>query len=970
MTIELDFFVEALNTARKPVRERAGFAYQVIASQCEKALVTPHKLPRRYFVERARTVYREANNPQQEDALRLCFGALFEYCAQFNDALIPPPLTLSVEKKITVINDNSPALALVDALEQMLEVELSKKQSVTTRAMLLSLLLAKHAAIRSKQQLNTVLSAGVADVLIFKDAQFAALSLKNDRVIFDAVALRAFTLFKSLPAQATATKSISEALSSVFQRYALERHLSMQVTLADALEALSFTTQSIAAESFSTLYTPLDCSSFTRAITGAGQTECETKANQRAARRRNKRTIKELMSLEKLTELFDEQSQRQLSFDARTQSADSELIYLVRKSVQAYAAADEKQLRNSSAFNQLKNNLVDLLNVAYESSSGFSFVAVAIATYISDLMLHGSNTKEKLAVSTIETYLSTLSVFARDVWSDEAFLLHAQESHEALEELSEDVSDRLGELPDASKQSTAIGFLRYLSQTTRIKLFDANEVEFLGAGACETRAHYIPPQDFNAACDSFLSKANTAERRQFAIFAQLAYGAGLRRKEASLLETSDVRIELKALYITRLLKRKTLKAVRRFPMCLLPLDFVERLEIYIDEREKIGRDTLFDDYVLSALNDEFIQTLRAQCANENLVFHSLRHSAANNIVFQLSLCCSPALKTYRESVFFLKSGIFSDNQLERVRLELETLGRPPNNFFATLDTVAQLLGHVSPVVTSNSYLHLLDVLFFMKNSLRSQSLSTDSMASLLPDTNYRFEFKKRYEATRGLREAEKLLFKTFTRGLPEAHVFETQEVLPEQRVKQSSPTFSDYLTALTHYKTVSNIHFDNALREHFDECAASIDIRFLQEKPFTTKSWISLVDTLSAVSWTAKNINAISTSSNTSRQVVVTRLREAERHLRALNLLGLSRSKVTLYLPDASQSEQAKKWAVMIEELGFTVLAVTDDKQTHTSMASKPVNLRWPLWRYLPDILCILTSYLNFQQNVSPKEQS
>lgn len=959
MTIELDFFVDALNTERKTVRESTGFAYQVIRGQCEKALVTPHKLPRRYFTERARTVYREANNPQQEDALRLCFGALFEYCAQFNDALISPPLTLSVEKQITVINDNSPALALVDALEGMLEIELSKKQSAATRAMLLSLLLAKHAGIASKQQLNTVLSADVADVSIFKDAQLAALSLKNDRVIFDAVALRAFTLLKSLPAQTTAIKSISEALSSVFKRHALERHLSMRLTLEEALEALSFTTQSIASESFSKLYRPLSDASLARAITGTGPAESEANTNQRAKRGRNKRTIKELVSLEELTELFDEQSQRQLSFDARTQSADSELIHLVRQSVQAYAEADEKQLRNSSAFNQLKNNLVDLLNVAYESSSGFSFVAVAIATYISDLMLHGSNRKEKLAVSTIETYLSTLSVFARDVWSDETLLVQAQESHEALEELSEDVADTLSELPDVSKQSTVLNFLQYLSQATRIKLFDAEELEYLGAAACESRAHYISPQDFNETCDSFLSKANTTERRQFVIFAQLAYRAGLRRKEASLLETSDVCIELKALYISRLIKRKTLKAVRRFPLCLLPLDFVERLESYTGEREKVGRDTLFDDYVLSALNDEFIQTLRAQCANENLVFHSLRHSAANNLVFQLSLCCSPALKTYRESVFFLKADIFSDNQLKCIRHELEALGRPTNNFFATLDTVAQMMGHISPVVTATSYLHLLDVLFFMKNSLRSQSLSTDSMASLLPDTNYRFEFKKRYEATRGLREAEKLLFKTFTRGLPEAHVFETQEVLPEQRVKQSSPTFSDYLTALTHYKTVSNIHFDNALREHFEECAASIDIGFLQEKPFTTKSWINLVDTLSAVSWTAKNINAISTSSNTSRQVVVTRLREAERHLRALNLLGLSRSKVTLYLPDESQSEQAKKWAVMIERLGFTVLAVTDDKQTRTSIASKPRDLRWPLWRYLPNILCILTSYLN-----------
>ena len=969
MTIELDFFVNVLNTERKQVRECAGFAYQVIRAQCEKALVTPQKLSKRYFVERARDIYKKAENQHEEDALRLCSFALYEHCSQFNEYLIAPPLTLTVEQKITVINDDSTPLALIDALEEMLEIELAKKQTATTRAMLLTLLLCKHAGIRSKQQLNTVLSADVADVSIFKDAQFAVLTLKNDRVIFDAVALRSFILLKSLPAKATATKSISGVLSRVFPCYTQKRHLNMQLTLANALEALSFTTQSIVAESFSTLYKPLNDASFVRAMTGAGPAEIETKTNQRAKQRRKGRTLKEFVSLEKLTELFDEQSQRQLSFDARTQSADSELIHVVRKSVQAYAKADKKQRRNSSAFNQLKENLLGLINVAYERSSKVSFVGLAIATYITDLMINGSNVKENLAVSTIETYLSTLSVFARDVWSDEALLVQAQESHEALEDLSEDVADTLSELPDASKQSTVLNFLQYLSQTTRIKLFDAEELEYQGVGACEARAHYISPQDFNETCDSFISKANTPERRQFVIFAQLAYCAGLRRREASLLETRDVRIELKALYITRLIKRKTLKAVRRFPMCLLPSNLVERLGNYIDEREKIGRDTLFDDYVLSALNDEFIQTLRVQCVNENLVFHSLRHSAANNLVFQLSLCCSPELKAYRKSVFFLKADIFSDNQLELVEKELSLLGRPPGSFFATLDTVAQLMGHVGPAVTANSYLHLLDFLFFTKNNLRTQSLSADAVASLLSETNYRFEFKKRYEAAGDLCERNKLLFKNFSRGLLEERSHETKKLIPA-RVKQSLLTFSDYLSALTQYKTVSNIHLERSLEKHFEKCAASLDIDFMQKKVFSARSWVRLVDTLSSVPWTAKNINAISTLSKTSSQVVITRLREAERHLRALSLLGLNQSKITLYMPDESQPEQTKKWTMMIGELGFTVLTETDEKQKGTSMASRPVNLRWPLWRFLPDILSILTSYLNFQHKVSTKDKS
>src|SRR5690606_40600555 len=149
--------------------------------------------------------------------------------------------------------------------------------------------------------------------------------------------------------------------------------------------------------------------------------------------RHQKRTTKEFVKLEKLTELFEGNAMRKFAFDARTASTDSELLDSIRKSVQAFANADKRQRRSTAAFKLLKVNLIAALSSAYDTHSDISLTATAVATYLIDLVLHGSHFKDKLRMSTIETYLSTLTVFAKSAWCDELLLRRSEEHTSELQ---------------------------------------------------------------------------------------------------------------------------------------------------------------------------------------------------------------------------------------------------------------------------------------------------------------------------------------------------------------------------------------------------------------------------------------------------------------------------------------------------------------------------------------------------------
>ncbi len=961
MKLNFNFFVEKLSAEAKGIRDCAGFAFRVIQDECSKALSQPENLPKRYFSQRAQKVYEHASRDVELNAVRICFFQLYDYCRQFNETLTTPTARLAVKQIKPVIHDDNPPFAFVHSLNEMIEKELIREKSEAP-AIALVLLLCRHANIKSVAQLTAFLGADFNDLVIFKDAFFASLTTSSKRFLLDAVAIQAFKLLKSRPPHELKTTAISAQLKSLWLSHSIgQPFIGKTVTLSSAIQAVSLFNQSIGTTALEGVFSQLSDESFIKAVAGLNVTSALANKTVPSQTKQKKRNTKEFVKLEKLAELFELDGSRKFAFDARTASSDSEMFDTIRKSVQAFAKADKRQRRNTAAFKLLKINLIAALSSAYDAHSDISLTATAVATYLIDLTLHGSHFKDKLRMSTIETYLSTLTVFAKSAWSDELLLHSAQESSEQLEELTESVADALSAIGETTKQGTVLGFLQYLSQATKLKFFDAQELEYLGAGSVETRAHYISTQELNETCDAFLEKSNIAERRQFVLFVKLAYATALRRKEATLLEIDDVRFNLESIYVSQLIQRKTRRAIRRIPTCLLSPELESELKAHIDIRRRLGYSTVFDEAVLTALNDDFLAILRVTCNNDELVIHSLRHSAGNNLILQFTMCFAVGLLGYRERLYFLNNDTFSDARLSRISQSFKKIGKSANLFFPVADLVAQILGHVSPVVTAQSYLHLLDILFFMHDANRAQALSSELAAALVSTSNYRFEFKKQYESyLPDFFLCEQLLFKSYTRGLKPVLQCSTSNTNHDDVVIQQL-SFSDYLSALKLYKQSPGGSIEEALLTHFEAHAGELDINFLSDKAFTSnnRAWLRLLESASNTIWNAKNQRAIQTLRQTMEQVSITNLRIAERHFRAFKLLSLSDLSIALQLP--IHEAKAEKWKALIEKNGFTASLAEHDVDTCISISTKPLNLRWSLWRYLPEILNLLNSYTKFQ---------
>lgn len=965
MKLDIDFFVKALESEHKQVRKLVDFAYEVLQHECERALSSPSRLPKDYFARTAQNVYRHSKSDNQLNALRICLFALYEHCLQFKLGLTLPPARRALKQIQPVLHDNTPPFAFIEAVNNLVEQKLIDVKLCDVPTAVLTLLLCRHSTVHTEAQLQALLGADLNDLIIFKDAQFAALPTSKKRFLLDAVAIQAFKILKSRSPEEITTPRISRQLKLLLLSRSIE-HTPLQCKhrLSLAINAVSFMNQAIAATTYDDIYSSLSDTDFIRAMTGVDVARGNNdKSTPQAQRKKKKRTTNAFLKLEKITELFENNPSRKLAFDARTSSADSEILDVVRKAVQTFAKADKKQRRNTAAFKLLKAKLIATLSQAYAEDSHVSLTALAIATYISDLAMNGSHFKDKLAMSTIESYLSTLTVFAKSAWRDEQLQRRAQDSMERLEDLTAAVAASLTELPDAGKQGTALTFLQYLSQATNLKFFDPAELEYMGAGSVEVRTHYICKQDLSSACNAFLSKSNIAERRQFVLFVQLTYALGLRRKEATLLEIDDVNFKTDSIYVSHLVKRKTKRAVRRIPTSLLTVELESKLSAHINERALLGHSTVFDESVLSALNDEFMSTLRLQCDNDELVFHSLRHSAANNLIILFAMCTADNLRDYRTRLYFLHSDVFADEQLHRITSSLTSLGKSTNIFFPILDTTAQLLGHVSPSISAQNYLHLLDVLFFLQNTQRLQTQSPELVASLFTQSNYRFEFKKLYDSCLAdIASCNLLMFKSFTRGLAHVRQFSIRDVKSDSDTSLSQEfTFSDYLKALKLFKQSSHCEIDEPLQAHLEGRSATLNIEFLDAKAFTSKNtaWLRLLESISNTNWNAMNRRAIQTLHETINNQRITSLRTADRHFRALKLLSLTDLTIALHVPIGPTAPVS--WEQLIEKHGYSTSLVIKADVTTTAIETKPLNFRWPLWQHFGDILIALDSYLTFQ---------
>lgn len=214
----------------------------------------------------------------------------------------------------------------------------------------------------------------------------------------------------------------------------------------------------------------------------------------------------------------------------------------------------------------------------------------------------------------------------------------------------------------------------------------------------------------------------SASRRVF-FAAMLGYRAGLRRREVQLLLHRDYHPGLEPFILirpSRFAKLKSNASNRRIPLkALLPDDELQEFKSFMEKRNAVSNElhafVFADSDVTKApsqarLIDPVTEAFYSICGHgrNNFCFHHLRHSFANWIFLALLSSDQPELLKGR--THFIDSDLLKDGHIQTIRDSIFT--RLPGTIAAPdsrhLYQVAALMGHLSPITTLHSYLHLLD----------------------------------------------------------------------------------------------------------------------------------------------------------------------------------------------------------------------------------------------------------------------
>ena len=222
--------------------------------------------------------------------------------------------------------------------------------------------------------------------------------------------------------------------------------------------------------------------------------------------------------------------------------------------------------------------------------------------------------------------------------------------------------------------------------------------------------------------DGQVENSLVSERVFFA--AMLGFRAGLRRREVQMLRMHDYHAGPEPFLLIRPSKFASLKSNssnRRIPLkALLPSDEFNAFVSFMDRRYSVlagQQGFIFAEIhtpdtppAQERLIDPVTQAFYVICGSgrSNFCFHHLRHSFSNWLFLALLASDQPELMEQRPE--FLDSDLFLDKHIQIIRDSLfpRLTGMPPSPDRRHLYQVAAFMGHLCPVTTLRSYLHLMD----------------------------------------------------------------------------------------------------------------------------------------------------------------------------------------------------------------------------------------------------------------------
>ncbi|MFO6424174.1 tyrosine-type recombinase/integrase [Motilimonas sp. KMU-193] len=637
----------------------------------------------------------------------------------------------------------------------------------------------------------------------------------------------------------------------------------------------------------------------------------------------------------------------------------------IKQILDNYALHSPKQQRNDAHFANAKRQLQALIDTKTHWASAL------LTQWITSLFLVGSPWKNKLAVSSLLNYHSTVQRFIKAAWRDKDCLALSVSDFELC------CQHGINNNQNADEQRTILRFLSFCLQYERFPRIDTDALELINRKHI-TRAHYIPPALFDDICLQFCP-SHGSHPIPVIVVMQLCYYAGLREDEALSLYIQDIDFNTGMLYVTHRKKRKSAHAVRKVPLALIPRHILSSISLYIEEQNLAQQDveyherTLIDPAYYIVMEAEFIDLARSVLKDDSIVTHSFRHCAANNWCYLLA---TQAFQPRSEpALYFNQHPLFSKEQRELIHQAFVACGIQLTPYFPVLDWVSDKLGHGSVKVTLSSYLHILDWITLVITS-RPKAITKAALRYWCADSNYGFERQKQ------------LLFEDLqTKQTGVVNPISLNDWVKKYWREANCISVKALPTSTREGRGGALLAFSQFARElekqklglADDKCHPAISQWLVSNNhtptPFMANSrqassWLKL--SLTVDKWSTLPASQLRTMKKRmskflqlySERKELTRYRDLHNVLTVYQLFNLHAVKIKTLMPE--EAIASHPWLTLMKR--FDVVCIPVPHNGKLKAVIRPHGHHWPLWQDLDVIVRLFIHYLEYSLVIKSEE--
>ncbi len=394
--MQLEQLIDCFANEDKEVRQNIDFIEKAFA----KHKVLKPKIAKNHFKIISQRISEEVNTELELLSVQKALMFCYEHYVVEQPDLIPPSLRLPIRSQRPFFTESTARLADVGAVIAFAKNNIANSNQYL-KALSALLLLAERCSNFNLEELF-----GDDQIYVLKDAHRAVIGNGESYLMMDSTSLLLLRQIRGAVRNADHLRQLFK--TEYYEGFGLIR------TLDDAITSIQMFTKPIFTQTFDGITSDIPASELIALLTNhkvSVSGDIKVSNIRRSWQCDIKNDVKRMTSIAFGSREFDRDAIAELSLQLRR-----------------FKHQSGNELRNNREFNECKEALVRLRE---QCTANCSVICLIIVHYCISLFINGSPWKDKLAVNTISTYLSTLHSFCRAVFSDEGLLRQAQTQQDA-----------------------------------------------------------------------------------------------------------------------------------------------------------------------------------------------------------------------------------------------------------------------------------------------------------------------------------------------------------------------------------------------------------------------------------------------------------------------------------------------------------------------------------------------------------